>query len=290
MHSQYAINPHLRTKGYKKNQAATPVAEFSEGIRPSGQFMPHPSLPLLRKKGSDVEDYVVVSTGKVVALTSDGFLVPAGLLLDTNAEYTGLDVEEGVVGPDGQPVAAGDKVAAKFTAASITVSAPVGVASYDYLRHPGGDGSNPAFLNYANYMLQNKVAFTCDYVLELPIVESKTEYEKAPLEGIAAFIAAKGSGATQSLADFTTVKPGDFVTFDENSNFVVDAAPSFGKTIGQVIQVVHPTQFGLLGLVRSASNGGGELNQMPGTATKGMPDKIAYSGGYGLVRVNLINR
>lgn len=289
MHSPFAINKEVKTRHYNKGDWSTPVVEWSEGIRPNGQFMPHPSLPLIREKGGDIYTQVVVSTGKVVALSSDGFLVPAGLLLNTEATYTKLDVDEGVIGPDGNPVEAGDKVAEKFTAAGITVSAPVGVASYDYLRHPGGNGENPLHYNYANLNYQNKVAFVTDYVLELPIV-TKEDYKKAPMEGIVAFIAEKGTGATQALKDFTTVKPGDFVTFDKDSNFVVDSAPAYGKTIGQVIQVVKPTDFGLLNLVRSPSNGGGALNQMPGTANGGVPEKLSYSNGYGLVRVNLITR
>lgn len=290
MHSPYAINKEVKTRHYNKGDWATPVVEFSEGIRPNGQFMPHPSLPLIRGKGEDIYTHVVVSTGKVVALSSDGYIVPAGLLLNTDLEYTQLDVDEGVIGPDGKtPVAAGDKVKDKFEAAGITVSAPVGVASYDFLRNPGGNGENPLHYNYANLNYQNKVAFVTDYVLELPLVTA-ADYKTAPMKGIVAFIAEKGSNATQALKDFTTVKPGDFVTFDKDSNFVVDSAPAYGKTIGQVIQVVKPTDFGLLNLVRSPSNGGGALNAMPGTANGGVPEKLSYSNGYGLVRVNLITR
>ena len=291
MHSQYSINQQVPSMPYNRIGNPTPIVEFSEGQRPNGQFMPHPALPLLRGKGIDMPTQVVVSTGKVVALSSDGFLVPAGLLLNTTQAYTQLDVDQGLLGPDGKPVAVGDIVANKFTAAGITVSAPVGVASYDYLRHPGGDGENPVNLHYSNFNMQNKVAFTCDYVLELPVVESRAVYSKAPMKGIAAFIAAKGPNPLSAvLKDFTTIKPGDLVTFDEDSNFKVDNAPAFGTTIGQVTQVIRPTDFNMLGIVRSSSNGGGVLNQMPGTATKGLPEKITYSGGYALVRVNLINR
>lgn len=289
MHSPYAINKQVPTMHYNKGDWATPVVEWSEGIRPNGQFMPSPHLPLVRGKGEDIYTQVVISTGKVLALDSRGFIVPAGLLLNTDLAYTQLDVEQGVTKPDGSPAAAGDKVAEAFTAAGITVSSPVGVASYDILRHPGGNGENPLHFNYSNLNYQNKVAFVTDYVLELPLV-AEADYATAPMKGIVAFIAEKGTGATPALADFTAVKPGDFVTFDKDSNFVVDAAPAFGKTIGQVIQVVKPTDFGLLNLVRSPSNGGGPLNQMPGTATGGLPEKLSYSNGYGLVRVNLITR
>ena len=289
MHSPFAVNKKVPTMHYNKKDWATPVVEWSEGIRPNGQFMPSPHLPLVRGKGEDIFTHVVISTGKVLALDSRGFVVPAGLLLNADLEYTALDVEFGITKPNGDLAQAGDKVKDAFEAAGITVSAPIGIASYDILRHPGGDGENPLFLNYSNLNYQNKVAFTTDYVVELPLVAA-ADYANAPLKGIVAFIAEKGTGATKALSDFTTVKPGDFVTFDKDSNFVVDSAPGYGKTIGQVLQVVQPTDFGLLNYVRTPSNGGGPLNKMPGTANGGVPEKLSYSGGYGLVRVNLITR
>lgn len=287
MHSKFAINKKVPTMNYNRGDWATPVVEFSEGIRPNGQFMPHPSLPLVRGKGDDIFTQVVVSTGKIVALSSDGFLVPAGLLLNATLAYSQFDVDEGVLDPSGDPVAVGDLVKDAFEAANITVSAPVGVASYDYLRHPGGDGTNPLNYNYSNLNYQHKVAFTTDYVVQLPLVEDAATYAKAPMKGIAAFISAKGTAGA-----FTVAKPGDLVTFDEDSNFVVAGAGVTGidKVIGQVLQVVEPDTFGLLNLVNSPSNGGGVLNQMPGTANGGVPEAISYSGGYGLIRVNLINR
>lgn len=290
MFSPYSINKKQNTKHYNKGDWQTPAVMFSEGMHPAGQFMPAPYLPFVRGKGEEVYTHVVVSTGKVVAFDSNGYLVPAGIL-DSDAAYTVVDVQEGVVGPDGNPVVAGEKVADKMRAAGITVSAPVGVAFFDYLRNPGGDGINPLDLNFQNLNYQNRVTFTTDYVIELPIVESDEVYAKAPMAGIAAFIAAKGTNAgTGTVADFTTIKPGDFVTFDKNSNLIVTTDKTGDKVIGQVLQVVKPRANSMLKYVRTSSNGGGELNKMPGSATDGVGHKLSYSGGYGLVRVNLINR
>lgn len=294
MFSPYSVNHKQKTKHFSTRDWNTPSVTFSEGMQPSGQFMPAPYLKLLREKGTEdtkVYTQVVVSTGKVLALDSNGFVVPAGIL-DSGDTYTEKDVEEGVIAADGTPAVAGDKVADKMRAANITVSAPIGVALFDFFRHPGGDGINPLQFNYQNLNYQARVTFLCDYVLELPIVESDTVYEKAPLKGISAFIAAKGPNAGQNtVADFTTIKPGDFVTFDKNSNFVVaQASDDSKKIIGQVLQVVKPSKENMLKWVRSSSAGGSELDKMPGTATNGLVDKISYSGGYGLVRVNLINR
>lgn len=280
-----------KTKHYSRENWSTPAVMFSEGIHPAGQFMPAPYLPLVRVPSKDIKTHVVISTGKVVALDSNGYVVPAGLA-DSDAEYTQVDVDEGVIGPDGQPVTAGQKVKNKLTAANLTISAPVGVALYDFWRHPGGDGINPAHFNYKNLNYQHRVQFVCDYMIELPLVASDTEYDKAPLKGISAFIAAKGpSTGIGTLADFTTVKPGDFVTFDKNSNMIVaQSTVAKEKILGQVLQVVAPESDSLLKLTRTSSAGGHDLDKMPGTATGGKEHKIAYSNGYGLVRINLINR
>ena len=280
-----------KTKHYSKANWSTPAVMFSEGIHPAGQFMPAPYLPLIRVPSKDIKTHVVISTGKVVALDSNGYVVPAGLA-DSDVEYTQVDVDEGVIGPDGQPVAAGQKVKDKLTTAGLTISAPVGVALYDFWRHPGGDGINPAHFNYKNLNYQHRVQFVCDYMIELPLVTSDAEYDKAPLKGISAFIAAKGpSTGSGTLADFTTVKPGDFVTFDKNSNMIVaQSTVAKEKILGQVLQVVAPESDSLLKLTRTSSAGGHDLDKMPGTATGGLEHKIAYSNGYGLVRINLINR
>lgn len=291
MFSPYSQNKQQRIKHYSKKDWPTPAVMFSEGMHPAGQFMPAPYLAFLRDKSEDVYTHVVISTGKVLAFDSNGFVVPAGIL-DSDDVYTQRDVDEGVLMADGNEAVAGTKVADIMRAAGITVSAPIGVALYDIFRHPGGDGINPCNFNFQNLNYQHRIAFVCDYMVELPIVESDEVYAKAPLKGIAAFIAAKGANAgLNTVADFTTIKPGDFVTFDKNSNMVVAAAADDnGKIIGQVLQVVKPDPSSMLKWVRSSSAGGHELDKMPGTATGGVSDKLAYSGGYGLVRINLINR
>lgn len=290
MFSPYSINKKQKTKHYSKKDWNTPAVMFSEGMHPAGQFMPAPYLPLVREKSEDIYTHVVISTGKALAMDSNGFLVPAGILTST-ATYSQSDVDEGVIGADGNPVTVGQQVAQTMTNANITVSAPVGVALYDFFRHPGGDGINPCFFNYQNLNYQSRVAFVCDYMIELPLVEA-ADYADAPLKGIAAFIAAKGPNAgTGTVADFTSVKPGDFVTFDADSNLIVASGAADYKTIiGQVLQVVKPDENSLLKLVRTSSAGGNPLDKMPGTATGGIVDKLAYSNGYGLVRINLINR
>lgn len=99
--------------------------------------------------------------------------------------------------------------------------------------------------------------------------------------------------------------PGDFVKCDLNSNFVVAASNvNFQDVIGQVLE--RDAGFPKDGLerVRTAFNPAinttgtgalpgtaGQLDQMPGTATGGMPAQISYSGAADtIVRINLVSR
>ena len=289
--SKYRVNSHVpKTKHYSTKDWVTPAVFDSEGINPNGQWNPAPYLPIIRQSGV-IDAPVVISEGKVLALTSDGHLVPAGIL-QSDAVYTDVDVKEGVMGPDGEPVEAGQSVKDKMTAAGITVSAPVGLAFTDYMRHPGGDPLNPTTFNFANYNLQARVTFNCDYVVKLPVVESRDVYKKAPLPGIAAFIAAKGGNfdKPEKLSDITTVKPGDFVTFDEDSNMKVTTETGLDKVVGQVIQVIPQDPNCMLKWVRTANFGDSPLDVAPGSGTGGKGHAIAYSGGYCSVRVNIITR
>lgn len=301
-------------KQYDERGHITPNFEFSEGVRPAGEFMPAPYLSAVRFN-KYFEEYFVLSGGKIVAMDSNGYVVPAGLrkqaaaykaTFDASGEaaadalsltkYTTQDVQRGVLNAAGVAAVDGEPVVKGFfniaggapLAATNVISNPVGVSSYNYWAHPGGNGENPIDFNTYNFSLQNKVAFVCDYQLELPIVADKATYDAAPFAGMGSMIAA---------AD--TVKAGMFVTFDEDSNFVLSAddngydygtntAP--GEVIGQVLSLDLRTTRDLLDRVRSRYDQFGDLEKMPGTASEGKSDTLVYSGGYGLVRINLIKR
>lgn len=113
------------------------------------------------------------------------------------------------------------------------------------------------------------------------------------------------------------LKAGDFVKCDANSNFALadavgtgrgtsgfEGADGIGTIIGQVIQVENVLNKSALGMVRTAyspaintsSTGAlpgyaGQLDQMPGSATGGVPAKVHAAGAADkVVRVNLISR
>src|SRR5210317_335232 len=80
----------------------TPNIEWSESHRPHFESMPAPWLPVQRRE-IEIEYYIVVSSGKVVAESREGHIVPAGLRKAWNIAsgataltYTATDVAEGV--------------------------------------------------------------------------------------------------------------------------------------------------------------------------------------------------
>jgi hypothetical protein len=326
VHTGGTANPaeynNLSFKTYDERGHITPNFEFSEGQRPAGEFMPAPYLAAVRFN-KYFEEYFVLSGGKVVALDSNGYVVPAGLkkqmasyiaafdggggaggtgladadtLVTNNPNdftvYAQADIDRGALDAAGNAVVLGDAVVKGLldltgnSAVIVTnVSCPVGVSMYNYWAHPGGNGENPVDFNKYNFNLQNKVVFLCDYQIELPTVEDDATYAAAPFAGMGAMVGGAG-----------TILPGMFVTYDNQSNFVLsadDAGYGHGTTtptaevLGQVLSTDTRLVRDLLDRVRTRYNNFGELEKMPGTATEGKSDTLTYSGGYGLVRINL---
>jgi len=169
----------------------TPVVEWSESHRPSVELTVAPWLPVQREE-TEIEHYIVVSAGKVVAEDKEGHVVPAGLRKAWNIAtgsnaltYATIDVTKGVIDlTTGVAVTA----AVTYTEAQLTtalrerglirhtekamdfISKPVGVASYNYYQAAGTDHYNPANLTNHNFRPQAIVAITCDYVLKYPVL------------------------------------------------------------------------------------------------------------------------
>ena len=184
---QYSANH----KGWDHVGNVTPAVEYCESVRPHGEWLPANWLPVARLD-KYYEVYKVVSAGKVVALTRDGRVVPAGLkeafaaTVGNIVTYTQADIDERTEDLlTGAPVTSltATRTRATITAALIErgllavgenaedfISLPVGVAPYDYYQAPGGDGNNPADYRQHNHYLQHRVGILCDYVLELPLV------------------------------------------------------------------------------------------------------------------------
>lgn len=277
--------------GFQIPQAPmVPNNGLSDGIAPAGTFIVAPYLPLVRYN-EDKFTHVVVGSGKPVALDSNGHVVPAGLRLDTTGivKYTQVDVDNGVRNAKGELVTVGEAVTASFAEAGITVGPHIGVAPYDYFRHAGGDNLTPTKTTYINFNPQPVIAVLRDYHMQYPVVADVETVRAAALKGISAVVAKKAD-----------IQFGGFVTYDAESNFVIDAAPSFANTIGQItgLRVYKDDTTGkvvgnhnLLDRV-IAPNAATQsvLNQVANASNDGMGSFITYSGGWAVAEIGLINR
>lgn len=85
-------------------------------------------------------------------------------------------------------------------------------------------------------------------------------------------------------------RPGDFVTFDADSNFVATRTLTAGTILGRVVAIVREP-VGLLDRVRTAWNGSNmsASSKMPGTATAGYTDTITLSSETVADKVAIVN-
>jgi hypothetical protein len=153
--------------------------------------MPAPWLNVQRYE-KELETYFVVSSGKVVSLSREGHLVPAGLrkawcvATGTAAlAYVAADVTEGVID---LTTGVALTTTASYTETQLTaalrarglilsteramdfISQPIGIASYNFYKAAGPDHFNPATLYQHNFRPQALCAVTCDYVATYPVL------------------------------------------------------------------------------------------------------------------------
>lgn len=288
---------------FLQSQYVTPDNKYYLGQDSSGGQQVAPFLPLGRYDMFK-HTYVVISSGKPVAFL-DKFLVPAGLRLELEAVkggapatyvYSKEDVKNKIRNYAGNLVTNGEAVATSILAANADVSGFAGIANYDYFRQAGGDGQNPVDYNFSNYNAQAQVSYNMQYVYQYPATATQDLYDAAPFEGIATFL-----GKTD------TVKPGQFVTYDKYSNFVVAAADFTTGDLGQDVlvgqilrvdtvcdpadntKVINPVNSA--DLIISAQNSSGNiLNDHASVSNGGVPQKIFYANGHGYVTFKLNTR
>ena len=289
--TDFRINQDMGYKPYNQTGFVTPDIEHSEGIRPAGAFMPANYLPQVR---FDVffRTPIVVSAGKPVAFDSTGRLVPAGLAIElalgaaSTLVYTQADIDGQIKNASGVVPILGERVVDAMIAEGITVSNHVGIAPYNYFMAPGGDGENPVNYTFGGYNTQNKVSFLTDYVIRLPVATA-AGYATAVMPGISAVIANVG-----------TVKPGQYITYNKDSNFVIaDAAYGKGanpeRVVGMVLEYTTANP-ALMHLIRSPTVGtdkfGDPMAKLNGTATGGKEQAVYYANGYATATINLTER
>jgi hypothetical protein len=194
----------------------TPNVEYCESDRPHIEMTPAAWLPVSRYD-RELEYYIVVSAGKVVAQDREGKAVPAGLRKAWNAligsgsaaiTYTATDVAQSVIDITTGKLLTG---AVSYTEAQITaalkergliratekamdfISKPIGIASYNYYKAAGTDHYNPKNLFQHNFRPQALVAVTCDYVATYPVLPAVVTAEEQ-------------AGAIASSIDWTSAR------------------------------------------------------------------------------------
>lgn len=204
--------------------------EASEGQRPYGEFMPAAWLPV-KFFEKYYENWITITPGKLVALDNDGRVVPAQYgLAGATIVYGTDDVNAGVV--DARTgiallaanvgtvnVSAVTDFMGRGVSVALSVSKPVGVCAYPVLQWAGDataydDGFNPTAFIKHNYMMQHRVAFVCDYVLELPLVPAKTSTETITSQSWSSSIMTFDALDSLPVATNTTRTP---ITFANNS-------------------------------------------------------------------------
>ncbi len=239
-------------KRYAKDLGVpVPNVEFCPTEFPRLHSFPAPYLPLgLANERHD--EHFVVLTGKVVALDSLGFLVPAGLALQVEAakaaggnwdggvvltRYSAADIAAGVKNARGETPADGEPVVSALItdqafaglggaipAANneITVGNHIGVASYSWMRASSDllsrsdlVPSSPADLRHMAWepQLASKTVRT-NYCLEYPVAANRNN---VALDGQAI-----------AIGSLTTLPLGARVTYDINSDIVPYAEPAQG--------------------------------------------------------------
>ena len=159
----------------------------------NGSFQIAPWLPVVWQDTVS-NDWFVLSTGKAVCLSNDGFVVPAGLKETFELTYTSndydqqtLDITTGeVYAVDGTTsYDAADILAAlqargllseDASAATEFLSRPVGAILGDvYASFSNGDATNPVKLKKLNYVKEKGIMFTTANQVKLPWVPAVIE-------------------------------------------------------------------------------------------------------------------
>lgn len=114
-----------------------------------------------------------------------------------------------------------------------------------------------------------------------------------------------GTAVSKYACALGDLKPGDFLICNADSNWVVaSGSDTFQDVMGQVLEVEDVLDKDALGKVRTAFNPpigtdasgslpayAGQMDQMPGSATGGVSDKVHYAGAANLVvTINLVSR
>lgn len=221
-------------------------ASISGGIK----NRPAPYLPIIEWDYEN-EVGIVIKAGQIVARDENGYLVPANGGDASNLTYTQLDVDEGIVGVGGSPVA-------------LAANVPVGIAAHDILAYKFHEDPTYKFQEGAVILKQGLAMYA------LPELDSELPFELVEIDSYVPgsfLVPAPAALGKVDLADMT-----ELVTVDASSvaytklqtlleqkfgrvEMVVDA--SVNKELLNMMNVVYPAiGFNLPGYETGGANNG----------------------------------
>lgn len=191
-------NPSLKTRNDLIGEITPKVFESAPVDRPLSRFgagfLPAPWLPVAWQD-EDTKDWFTLSVGKMVCLTKDGFLAPAGYKVTWAAASAGITYTSDDYDQRTQDIVTGEEYATDgtttYSAAQVTaglksrgligssdtcddfLSDAVGAVYVNLYSWAGGDGLNPAFLKDQNYIKQKSVQFVTNIQMDLPLVPAE---------------------------------------------------------------------------------------------------------------------
>lgn len=226
-------------------------ASISGGIK----NRPAPYLPIIEWDYEN-EVGIVIKAGQIVARDEDGYLVPANGGVASDLTYTQLDVDEGIVGVDGDLVTVG------IVQGALAANVPVGIAAHDILAYKFHEDPTYKFQEGAVILKQGLAMYA------LPESDNELPFELVEIGSYVpgSFLVPAALGKVD-LADMADLVTGDATTVAYTKlqtlleqkfgrvEMVVDA--SANKELLNMMNVVYPAiGFNLPGYETGGANNG----------------------------------
>ena len=232
-------------------------ASISGGIK----NRPAPYLPIIEWDYEN-EVGIVIKAGQIVARDEKGYLVPANGGVAFNLTYTQLDVDEGIVDVNGDPVTVGT---VQDDALALAANVPIGIAAHDILAYKFHEDPTYKFQEGAVILKQGLAMYALpesgSKLLPFELVKVNDRYVPG------AFLIPAALGKVD-LADMTDLVTGGATTevFTKLQTFleqkfgrvemVVDASVK-NKELLNMMNVVYPASgFNLPGYETGGANNG----------------------------------
>lgn len=267
----------LPVRNWAFTSRTRPMFEVSDPDRPAVAYKPATNLPVVFMD-NETKDFFVLVKGTIVAIDTDGNLVPANGGDTTNGAYTYTmnDQNAGVRKADGTLAIAGETVA-------VTANIPVGVLPLDVFQDTKG--------RYLNYKLQSDaIGILCERVVEVPYFTYADLGSPSTVAGAVAAAKAKCNALAYAQTADGNLANNDFVQSDANGKFIkwtpanvsAPTAYEIQQIVGQVLLVDTDFPKDMLQYVQTLP-----YSETPGSETGGMPGHLAAVGATKAVRIRL---